>query len=285
MNELDARAILFSAIEGGQAFWSSEISTKGALAVYEKLLRGGYDSIKYEKLISLLRGITGDQVLSEIDKHQARLLTPIDQDWPVQVNDLAAPPIGLIVKGNVSALHQRSLAIVGTRNPTSYGARIAGDFAAGFADREWAIVSGGAYGIDSYAHKGALIAEGVTVAVIASGIDINYPAGNSRLFAEICESGVMVTESMPGQRALPHRFLTRNRLIASISKATLVVEAAFRSGSLRTARDAAEIFRPVMAIPGPINSPTSEGCHRLIGERAAEIVTSVADAVEFVGAN
>ena len=285
MNELDARAILFSVVEGGQAFWSSEISTKGALAVYEKLLRGGYDSIKYEKLISSLRGISGDQVLSEIDKHQARLITPIDEDWPVQVNDLAAPPIGLIIKGNISALHQRSLAIVGTRNPTSYGARIAGDFAAGFADREWAIVSGGAYGIDSYAHKGALIAEGVTVAVIASGIDINYPAGNTRLFAEICESGVMVTESMPGQRALPHRFLTRNRLIASISKATLVVEAAFRSGSLRTARDAAEMFRPVMAIPGPINSPTSEGCHRLIGERAAEIVTSVADAVEFVGAN
>jgi DNA processing protein len=285
MNELDARAILFSLIEGGQAFWSSEISTKGALAVYEKLLRGGYDSVKYEKLISSLRGISGDQVLSEIDKHQARLITPIDQDWPVQVNDLAAPPIGLIIKGNISALHQRSLAIVGTRNPTSYGARIAGDFAAGFADREWAIVSGGAYGIDSYAYKGALIAEGVTVAVIASGIDINYPAGNTRLFAEICESGVMVTESMPGQRALPHRFLTRNRLIAAISKATLVVEAAFRSGSLRTARDAAEMFRPVMAIPGPINSPTSEGCHRLIGERAAEIVTSVADAVEFVGAN
>jgi DNA processing protein len=285
MNELDARAILFSVVEGGQAFWSSEISTKGALAVYEKLLRGGYDSVKYEKLISSLRGISGDQVLSEIDKHQARLITPIDEDWPVQVNDLAAPPIGLIIKGNISALHQRSLAIVGTRNPTSYGARIAGDFAAGFADREWAIVSGGAYGIDSYAHKGALIAEGVTVAVIASGIDINYPAGNTRLFAEICESGVMVTESMPGQRALPHRFLTRNRLIASISKATLVVEAAFRSGSLRTARDAAEMFRPVMAIPGPINSPTSEGCHRLIGERAAEIVTSVADAVEFVGAN
>ena len=285
MNELDARAILFSLIEGGQAFWSSEISTKGALAVYEKLLRGGYDSVKYEKLISSLRGISGDQVLSEIDKHQARLITPIDQDWPVQVNDLAAPPIGLIIKGNISALHQRSLAIVGTRNPTSYGARVAGDFAAGFADREWAIVSGGAYGIDSYAHKGALIAEGMTVAVIASGIDINYPAGNTRLFAEICELGVMVTESMPGQRALPHRFLTRNRLIAAISKATLVVEAAFRSGSLRTARDAAEMFRPVMAIPGPINSPTSEGCHRLIGERAAEIVTSVADAVEFVGAN
>ncbi|MEY2850565.1 MAG: hypothetical protein RJA96_436 [Actinomycetota bacterium] len=285
MNEQLARACLFSIVEGGHTFWCAEISTHGALAVYNKLLNGGYDPIKHEKLITNLRETNGDKILTEIDKHYARLISPADKDWPEQLNDLAAPPIGLILKGNINALHQPSLAIVGTRNPTSYGARIAGEFAAGFADREWAIVSGGAYGIDSYAHKGALIAEGVTVAVVASGIDINYPAGNTRLFAEICESGAMVTEFMPGHRALPNRFLTRNRLIAALSKATLVVEAAFRSGSLRTARDAAEIFRPVMAIPGPINSPTSEGCHRLIGERAAEIVTSVADAVEFVGAN
>ena len=285
MNEQLARACLFSIVEGGHTFWCAEISTHGALAVYNKLLNGGYDPIKYEKLITNLRQTNGDKILTEIDKHYARLITPDDEDWPEQLNDLAAPPIGLILKGNINALHQPSLAIVGTRNPTSYGARIAGEFAAGFADREWAIVSGGAYGIDSYAHKGALIAEGVTVAVVASGIDINYPAGNTRLFAEICESGAMVTEFMPGHKALPNRFLTRNRLIAALSKATLVVEAAFRSGSLRTARDAAEIFRPVMAIPGPITSPTSEGCHRLIGERAAEIVTSVADAVEFVGAN
>ena len=285
MNEQLARACLFSIVEGGHTFWCAEISTHGALAVYNKLLNGGYDPVKYEKLITNLRETNGDKILSEIDKHYARLITPDDEDWPEQLNDLAAPPIGLILKGNINALHQSSLAIVGTRNPTSYGARIAGEFAAGFADREWAIVSGGAYGIDSYAHKGALIAEGVTVAVVASGIDINYPAGNTRLFAEICESGAMVTEFMPGHKALPNRFLTRNRLIAALSKATLVVEAAFRSGSLRTARDAAEIFRPVMAIPGPITSPTSEGCHRLIGERAAEIVTSVADAVEFVGAN
>ncbi len=285
MNEQLARACLFSIVEGGHTFWCAEISTHGALAVYNKLLNGGYDPIKYEKLISSLRETNGDRIMTEIDKHYARLITPVDDDWPEQLNDLAAPPIGLILKGNIDALHQSSLAIVGTRNPTSYGARIAGEFAAGFADRDWAIVSGGAYGIDSFAHKGALIAEGITVAVVASGIDINYPAGNTRLFAEICESGAMVTEFMPGHRALPNRFLTRNRLIAALSKATLVVEAAFRSGSLRTARDAAEIFRPVMAIPGPINSPTSEGCHRLIGERAAEIVTSVADAVEFIGAN
>jgi DNA processing protein len=285
MKEEIARAALFSAIEGGHTFWSREIYSNSALHVYEKLLNNGYDRIKYEKLIAELKLHSGEQVLERIAQHHVRLITPCDKDWPIQVNDLIAPPIALIVKGNIGALHIPSLAIVGTRNPTSYGARIAGDFAAGFADREWGIISGGAYGIDSYAHKGALIAEGITVAVIASGIDVNYPAGNARLFAEICESGAMVTEFMPGNKALPSRFLTRNRLIAALSKATLVVEAAFRSGSLRTARDAAELFRPVMAIPGPINSPTSEGCHRLIGERAAEIVTSVADAVEFVGVN
>ena len=285
MNELLARAALFSAIEAGHTFWSREIYSNSALFVYEKLLNNGYDRIKYEKLISEVKQHSGEEVLAKVAQHQVRFLTPQDPDWPIQVNDLMAPPIALVVKGDTDALQTPSLAIVGTRNPTSYGARVAGDFAAGFADRQLAIISGGAYGIDSYAHKGALIAEGVTVAVIASGIDVNYPAGNTRLFAEICEIGAMVTEFMPGQKALPHRFLTRNRLIAALSKATLVVEAAFRSGSLRTARDAAELFRPVMAIPGPINSPTSEGCHRLIGERAAEIVTSVADAVEFVGVN
>jgi DNA protecting protein DprA len=283
MKEQIARAALFSAIEGGHTFWAREIYGSSALYVYEKLLNNGYDRIKYEKLIAELKLHSGEQVLERIAQHNVYLISPGDDEWPIQVNDLIAPPIALIVKGNISALHIPSLAIVGTRNPTSYGARIAGDFAAGFVDREWGVISGGAYGIDSYAHKGALIAEGVTVAVIASGIDVNYPAGNARLFAEICDSGAMVTEFMPGLKALPSRFLTRNRLIAALSKATLVVEAAFRSGSLRTARDAAELFRPVMAIPGPINSPTSEGCHRLIGERAAEIVTSVADAVEFVG--
>lgn len=283
MKELIARASLFSQIEAGHGFWSKEIYEFGPLYVYEKLLSGGYGQSKNEKLISDLRSTSGEKVIETILANGASLLTPQDFDWPEQLNDLANPPVALVVKGNLNVLKTPSLAIVGTRNPTNYGARIAGDFAAGFVDREWAIVSGGAYGIDSFAHKGALIAEGLTIAIIACGVDINYPAGNARLFSEICESGAIVSEFMPGQKALPNRFLTRNRLIAGLSKATLVVEAAFRSGSLRTARDAAEIFRPVMAIPGAINSPTSEGCHRLIGERSAEIVTSVADAVEFVG--
>lgn len=210
------------------------------------------------------------------------LLIPEDPRWPALLNDLEVPPIALIVKGDTSILKTESLAIVGTRNPTPYGIRNAQEFAAGFVDRGWAIVSGGAYGIDSAAHKGALIAEGLSIAVTASGLDSTYPAGNQRLFDEIVENGAIITEYLPGVIARPHRFLVRNRLIAALSRGTVVIEAAFRSGSLRTARDASELLRPVMAIPGPINAPTSEGCHRLIGERSAELVTSVADAYELL---
>jgi len=247
-------------------------------------LNGKYDRVKFEKLITNLRLTKLDEIKESLIKTNSFFLTPQSPEWPMALNDLSAIPFGLVVKGDVSSLGDRSLAIVGTRNPTPYGIRIAGDFAAGFVDREWSIVSGGAYGIDSAAHKGALIAEGRTIAVLAAGIDVAYPAGNARLFAEIAENGALVSEVLPGAHAIPSRFLTRNRLIAALSQATLVVEAAFRSGSLRTARDAAELMRPVMAIPGPINAPTSEGCHRLIGERAAEIVTSVADAVELISA-
>ena len=280
--EKAARLELFAAIEGGSTFWTSEIASQGVIQTLHSIKDGFYRSSKGEKTLSQIHPGGADELVTLIDNAGGSFLTPEDLGWPNQLNDLAAMPVGLIVKGRVECLSQRSIAIVGTRNPTPYGARIASDFAAGFVDREWLIVSGGAYGIDTHAHKGALIAEGVTIAVIASGIDINYPAGNERLFSEIAELGAIVSEVMPGTPAFPSRFLTRNRIIAALSKSTLVVEAAFRSGSLRTARDAAELLRPVMAIPGPINSPTSEGTHRLIGERAAEIVTSVADAIELI---
>jgi DNA protecting protein DprA len=284
LNEFEARLALFANIEGGHTFWSNQITELGARIVHEKLSKRGYDQIKFEKLIANLQATKVSELLGSLEKTESKFLTPESPEWPTALNDLQAIPIGLVVKGDISSLSDRSLAIVGTRNPTPYGVRIAGDFAAGFIDREWSIVSGGAYGIDSAAHKGALIAEGRTIAVLAAGIDVAYPAGNARLFAEISENGALVSEVLPGAHAIPSRFLTRNRIIAALSQATLVVEAAFRSGSLRTARDAAELMRPVMAIPGPINAPTSEGCHRLIGERAAEIVTSVSDAIELVSA-
>jgi DNA processing protein len=278
------RLALFSAIEAGNSYWAHQIAEFGIAMVYEHLALGLYDATKYGAVTQAISTFNADESLAAIAQSGGVFISPEDLGWPMRVNQLAIPPLGLIVKGDISILNNPSLAIVGTRNPTPYGVRLAGEFAAGFVDRQWDIISGGAYGIDTAAHRGALVAEGRTIAVIASGIDVQYPAGNARLFDEICESGAIVSEVMPGVTAMPHRFLIRNRLIAALSLSTLVVEAAFRSGSLRTARDAAELLRPVMAIPGPISSPSSEGCHRLIGERAAELVTSVADAMELISA-
>ena len=278
------RLALFNAIEAGNTYWARQVNEFGIAMVYEHLALGVYDATKYGAITQAISAFNADESLAAIAQSGGVFITPEDLSWPTRVNQLAIPPLGLIVKGDISILNNPSLAIVGTRNPTPYGVRLAGDFAAGFVDREWDIISGGAYGIDTAAHRGALVAEGRTIAVIASGIDVQYPAGNARLFDEICENGAIISEVMPGVTAMPHRFLIHNRLIAALSLSTLVVEAAFRSGSLRTARDAAELMRPVMAIPGPISSPSSEGCHRLIGERAAELVTSVADAMELISA-
>lgn len=279
---LDSLLRLFQAIEGGSRFWSTELNEHGAEELISRISAGVYDGVKPAalRIKQELSDNCEDQLQSEIEKAGARFITSDSPEWPESLNELISPPFGLIVKGGELGI--RNVAIVGTRNPTTYGARIASEFASGFADRQWAVTSGGAYGIDTHAHRGCIAAEGKTYAVLASGVSVEYPAGNARLFAEIQESGALISEVMPTVKARPERFLTRNRIIAAISRATIVVEAAFRSGSLRTARDASELMRLVMAVPGPITSPTSDGCHRLIGERCAEIVTSVADAMELI---
>ena len=273
IDELIARAKLMAGVEAGVTFWAKEVFEKGAIEVVELCKVGAY---KYD--VSQILNADGEAILRRIEELGFKLLIP-----NTRFDDLAAPPIGLIASGNIDLLSKRSISIVGTRNPTQYGLRVASEFAANFVDREWVVTSGGAYGIDAAAHKGALIAEGETIAVLASGLDVLYPAGNARLFAEIAETGLLISEYLPGTKALPHRFLNRNRLIAAISHGTLVVEAAFRSGALRTAREAQELNRIVMAIPGPINSPLSDGCHRLIGEGAAMICCGVSDALELMG--
>jgi DNA processing protein len=222
---------------------------------------------------------------SAVNTCDSEFIYPGHSKWPQQLDQLANPPIGLIVKGDINALSQKSIAIIGTREPSESGVRNARNFASTFVRHNWHIVSGGAIGIDTAAHSAAIKSGGKTVAVIASGVEVDYPSMNSDLFKKICEQGALVSEVMPHVRARQNRFLVRNRLIAAISCATIVVEAAHRSGSIRTARDAAELMRPVLAIPGPLESITSEGCHRLISEHVAEIVVSAQDAVEFVGAN
>ncbi len=285
LTPFEARAILFSCIEPGHFFWSAEISAHGPLKVLESILSANYPAEKIKSIIDAIRVADVGQILNEIEKAGAKFLTPEHEHWPIGVNQLVNPPIGLIVKGESTSLITDSLAIVGSRKPTNYGANVASEFARGFSDLGWTIISGGAYGIDSYAHRATLQANGRTIAVLATGIEVAYPKSNQKLFNEISTQGALISELMPYENAMPSRFLVRNRLIASIAKATLVVEAAYKSGSLRTAHDAAELLRPVMAIPGPVNSAMSQGCHRLISERAAELITSVADAVEFIGAN
>ena len=289
MNQSDTleHLLLLALFEGGNHMWSSEYRQYGAREFLDRIKAGQYVENKRggKSLQEALANLDGVRLVEELEGIGAFLITRGDADWPSALDELKAPPIALIGRGNRIALEglKHSIAIVGTRNPTDYGARVAGDFAAGAVDRGWSVVSGGAYGIDSAAHRGALIAEGETIAILGCGVNAIFPSGNDRLFHQILENGLLLSEVLPHVHAIPARFLIRNRLIAAISCATVVVEAAFRSGSLRTARDAAEIFRPVFAVPGPINSPTSDGCHRLIGERTAEIVTSVADLMELVG--
>jgi DNA processing protein len=285
LTPFEARAILFSCIEPGHFFWSAEISAHGPLKVLESILSASYPAEKTKTIITSIRVAEVGQILYEIEKAGAQFLTPEHEHWPIGVNQLVNPPIGLIVKGDSTCLITDSLAIVGSRKPTNYGANVASEFARGFSDLGWTIISGGAYGVDSYAHRATLQANGRSIAVLATGIEVAYPKSNQKLFNEMSAHGALISELMPYESAMPSRFLVRNRLIASIAKATLVVEAAYKSGSLRTAHDAAELLRPVMAIPGPVNSAMSQGCHRLISERAAELITSVADAVEFIGAN
>jgi DNA processing protein len=214
-----------------------------------------------------------------------RLVLATDAEWPVGLADLgAAVPHCLWVRGGpLRPLLDRSAAVVGARACTGYGQHVAAELGAGLAEREVAVVSGGAYGIDAAAHRGALAAGGATVAVLACGVDRPYPAGNAELLAEIGRRGCLVSEIPPGSAPSRSRFLMRNRLIAAMTRGTVVVEAAWRSGALSTATHAAGLLRPVGAVPGPVTSMASAGCHRLLREHDAVCVTDAAEVVELVG--
>ncbi|MFW7414018.1 DNA-processing protein DprA [Demequina sp. SO4-18] len=215
----------------------------------------------------------------------ARVVTRGDGDWPDCLDALGTQaPFALWARGtaSVGALFERSVAIVGARSSTTYGDHVAGTIAAHAADRGWSVVSGGAYGIDAAAHRGALAAGGQTLAVMAGGVDRLYPAGNEDLLTRVLDQGAVLSEVPPGWAPHRSRFLTRNRLIACAS-ATVVVEAAHRSGALSTANRAAEMARPVGAVPGPVTSATSAGCHALIRDGAAVLVTGGQDVLELAG--
>ncbi|MFF7197642.1 DNA-processing protein DprA [Streptomyces sp. NPDC008079] len=214
-----------------------------------------------------------------------RFVCPEDADWPGQLDDLGPQrPYGLWVRGQPSlrlwAL--RSVAVVGARACTDYGAHMAARLGGGLARAGWVVVSGAAYGVDGVVHRGALRAGGATIGVVASGVDVPYPPGNAQLIGEIAERGLLVGELPPGDHPTRSRFVLRNRVIAALTRGTVVVEARYRSGSLVTARRAAQLGRVTMGVPGPCTSGLSEGVHELLRGDAV-VVTDAAEVIEMVG--
>jgi DNA processing protein len=215
----------------------------------------------------------------------ARLLTPDVEGWPAGLADLGFhAPIALWVRGTDAALASlsTSISLVGARAATGYGEHVTMEASAGLVDRGFAIVSGAAYGIDGMAHRAALASHGMTVAFLAGGVDRLYPSGHDTLLARIIESGAVISELPCGQPPTRWRFLQRNRLIAAASQATIVLEAGWRSGSLNTAGHAAQVGRPLGAVPGPVTSAASAGCHRLIRDYGATLVTTAEEMAELV---
>lgn len=237
-----------------------------------------------------------DRAAADLDvlaRRGGRLLTPDCPEWPTTAFSAfagvggrppGAPPLVLWALGpaGLDEVTPRAAALVGTRAATTYGELVAGDLAAGLVERDVAVVSGGAYGIDGAAHRAALQCEGITVAVLAGGIDILYPAGHSALLHRIGQHGLLFSEYPPGTRPARYRFLTRNRLVAAVAGAAVVVEAGLRSGAANTASWARALGRVVAAVPGPITSSASAGCHALLRD-GAELITRADDIVELVG--
>ncbi|RBY87072.1 DNA-protecting protein DprA [Blastococcus sp. TBT05-19] len=246
--------------------------------------------------------------LRRAERCGARLVVPEDGEWPdlaLHALTVAAaqepldradqsdrtlalvPPIALWVRGpaRLDEVTARSVGVVGSRAATAYGEHVAGELGHQLGERGWTVVSGGAFGIDGAAHRGALAAGAPTVAVLSCGVDRPYPAGNGALFHRIAETGLLVSEWPPGCAPLRHRFLVRNRLIAALTRGTVVVEAAARSGAQATAKRAQKLGRPVLVVPGPVTSAMSVGCHELLrdAESGATLVTSAAQVIEAVG--
>ncbi|WP_425828993.1 DNA-processing protein DprA [Streptomyces fractus] len=215
----------------------------------------------------------------------SRFVCPGDAEWPGQLDDLRdGRPVGLWVRGgpNLRMWALRSVAVVGARACTDYGVRMGASLGAGLAERGWVVVSGGAYGVDAAAHRGALGATGATVAVLACGIDRIYPRGHAQLIDRVAEQGLVIGELPPGDHPTPSRFILRNRVIAALTRGTVVVEAAYRSGALGTVRWAQRLGRHAMGVPGPVTSSVSAGVHELLRKEAV-LVTDAAEVVELVG--
>ena len=301
-----ARVALTWLAEPGTRSVHQLVAGVGPTAALEQLLVGDAPQQQLRSAVAA-RLTAGDPrkiaevALARARRLGARIVVPTDEEWPPRVHDLmrltltdaerrvdqeTSPPLCLWVRGSwpLAEALQRSVAVVGARAATSYGTHVATEIGYGLAEREWTVVSGGAYGIDAAAHRGALNASGLTMAVLACGVDRPYPVGNTALFDRIADTGLLVSEWAPGAEPLRHRFLIRNRVIAAATTGTILVEAAARSGASQTMHRALAIGRYSMVVPGPVTSAMSVGCHELLREfPQARLVAGVPHVLEEIG--
>ncbi|GAA3950892.1 DNA-processing protein DprA [Actinomadura viridis] len=294
--EREARAALCAAAEPGDAFLNRIIDHAGASAALAAVrtgrLPGGLEAgegevRRLEQWRIRLGASAPEEDLAVCKEMDVRLVCPGDPEWPTTLDDLgAARPYALWLRGPGDLRYGclRSVAVVGSRGASAYGLRVAAELGAELAERDWTVISGGALGVDAAAHRGALAADGPTVAVFANGVDVPYPAANDGLFAEMARRALLISESPPGTPPQRLRFLVRNRVIAALSRGTVIVEAERRSGALNTASWARRLGRSLMVVPGQVDSRSSVGCLRLLREDPdAILVTGSADVIEVVG--
>ncbi|MEU6523132.1 DNA-processing protein DprA [Streptomyces sp. NPDC046924] len=289
-DEFLARVFLTRVLEPGDETGGRWVRELGAREVVSRLRDGaeplpGVSGRRWAGLLARAERAEPDRDLAVARDAGARFVCPGAAEWPRQLDDLGdGRPLGLWVRGpaDLRMWALRSVAVVGARACTEYGAHMAAVLSAELAERGWVVVSGGAYGVDGAAHRGALGSGGATVAVLACGVDRPYPRGHTGLITRIAEQGLVIGELPPGDHPTPSRFILRNRVIAALTRGTVVVEAAHRSGSLVTARAARRLGRHTMGVPGPATSGCSAGVHELLRQEAV-LVTDAAEVIELVG--
>jgi DNA processing protein len=297
-------ALTWLAEPGNRAVWGL-VERAGAARTLALLLDGDVADGPLRAMVAARRRAGDARRFAEVALRRgarlgARLVVPSDDEWPARVGDLARvelrtggrvnqdtrPPLCFWVRGGppLGATLDRSVAVVGARAASPYGVHVATELAYGLAGQGWSVVSGGAYGIDAAAHRGALTGGGRTLAVLACGVERPYPVGNSALFEQILDRGLIVSEWPLGAEPLKHRFLIRNRVIAAATAGTVMVEAAARSGAAQTMGRVLSLGRPAMVVPGPITSAMSVGCHAILRAAPyARVVTSTEEVLEEVG--
>lgn len=284
--ERTARIILGIASEPGDAVTGRMIRTVGASETVSRLLADevppGPDGDTWQRrLAPRLDAAQTQRVLAETERHGMRVLIPGDAEWPAGIDALGyRAPVALWTKGNAGLLTGPlwdRLTITGARASTGYGDHVTTELVQSAVADSQLVLSGGAYGIDGAAHRSALASGGATVAVLAGGLDRPYPPGHTDLLTHVGKDGLLLSELPPGAAPTKWRFLQRGRLLAALSGTVLIAEAGYRSGTLHTAARAAELGRPVGAIPGPITSAASSGCHRLLRDGLATVITGYDD--------